>query len=147
MSYTMTPPQAGAGVEFVRGSKHCVPSLRYATGTRLSALVTCACCFPRPHDRRCIPQRLTPRPLDEAKGERGARLKSCGAWAVPHWILRRHCPPDPLEEGFKERWLVVAVAGGGGRQIGAFGAVMGSAFVSKGLSVLAIVACAPRLRC
>ena len=95
---------ATRGVEWCRGSKSGVPHTHEAA-CALLAFAT----FPGTMIRRCIPQRLTPRPLDEAKGERGARLKSCGAWAGPHFITCRSLPRRarrrfPKSVGFL-RWL------------------------------------------
>ena len=86
---------------------------------RQAALVTCVCCFPvSPLTRRCIPRRLTPRPPSKARGERGARLKSRGAWTVPHFVTCRSLPRR-AREGSKERGTGTKVRGGvhrGGNQ-------------------------------
>lgn len=116
LAYTMSPPHAGAGVEFVRGSKHCVPSLRYATGTRgKPRLLLALAASPALMIRRCIPQRLAPRPLVKRRGNGERGLKAAGHGLSRILLHVAHCR-DGLEEGFQRAW-----AGGGDDRSGRLG--------------------------
>lgn len=119
-------------VEFVRGSKHCVPSLRFATGTALRALLLALAASPALMIGAASRSASLPAPLMKRRGNGERGLKAAGHGLDRILLHVAHCR-DGLEEGFQRAWRVVIA------NIGALGAVQqaGSALLSKGWSSLA----------
>lgn len=78
------PPLSGADNEMAAWEQRQrpAPALRLGTRGKPRSLLAFAASHAATF-RRCIPQRLAPRPLLTAKGERGARLKSCRGMGCP----------------------------------------------------------------